>query len=156
MSSITKVSPVDAARLAVSGLVGPPCAGRVLAAAEVLWCRTLMVPSVRALAAQVGCAPSSVVRGRLRLVDVYAEVIDREWRLLDEGWFTAHPRGRPAFFRRHVWELHARDPALQRLPGLVLAARAGVEGVAAVPPTLSVAWFALGAFAADGSLALSA
>jgi len=156
-AGVTKVSPVDAARLStrLSGRIG--CGAAVLAAAELVWCRTLAIPSVRTLAAEVGCAPSSILRpGRRRLVDVYAEVIAREWQVLDAGWFSAHPRARAGFFRRHVHELHARDPVLQRLPGLVLAARAGVEGCARLPPTLAVPWFALGAFAADGSFALSA
>ena len=156
--SVTKVSPVDAARLAVASGVQavPSSAAAVLAVAELVWCRTLSIPSVRVLAAELGCAPLTILPSRLRLVDVYASVIAREWALLDSGWFSAAPRARPAFFRQHVWSLHARDPVLQRLPGLVLASVGGVERGPVLPPRLSVPWFALGAFASVGSLALSA
>jgi len=155
--SPTKVSPIDAARLSfeVEPVVASPSRARALDAAELVWCRTLMIPSVRAIAVAARCAPSNVIRSR-RLVDLYAEVIAREWALLDAGWFSAHPKARAMFFRRHVFELHARDPVLQRLPGLVLSSLAAASPAAPFPPRLALVWFAVGAFAADGSIALSA
>ena len=144
--SITKVSPVDAALVALVGACAAPVpwSARVLDGAALAWCRTLSIPSVRTIARSLGVAPSTVIRSG-GLVELYAEVIAREWSLLDEGWLSAHPTARSSFFRRHVAALRARDPVLLRLPGLVLASMAGA-GVS-LPGRLTVPWYSLAAFA---------
>jgi hypothetical protein len=152
----TKVSPVDAATVALGAVDEPPAwSMRVLDGATLEWCRALSLPTARTLAHAIGRAPSTIVRHG-GLVGLYAEVIRREWTALDERWFSAHPRARAAYFRQHVAELLARDPVMLRLPGLVLAAVATAG--APVPARLAVPWFSLAAFAADAddALALSA
>jgi hypothetical protein len=151
-----KVSPVDAAHRA---LVAAPVASstsrdRILSAAELLWCRSAAIPSVRCIGLEAGRSPVTVLAPFGRLVDLYAEVIRRERSLLDEGWFSAHPKARAAFFRLHVSDLRARDPVLLRLPGLVLASIAGA-GVT-LPARMTVPWYSLAAFASEEELRLSA
>lgn len=151
----TKVSPVEIARLALSDVsagVPSPWRDEVVALAALLWCRGLAIPSVRALAAALGRAPSEVLRPFGGVVELYAEVIRCEWAVLDGGWFAAHPKARAGCFRAHVVELRTRDPALLRLPGLVLGAVTGAGR--RVPAGLAVPWYSLAAFADDGSVVI--
>lgn len=152
---VTKVSPVDAALLALVGVSAAPVpwSARVLDGAALAWCHGLSIPSVRIIARSLGVAPSTVVRHG-GLVDLYAEVIAQEWSRLDDGWFAAHPKARGSFFRRHVIELRTRDPVLLRLPGLVLASIAGAGIV--LPARLTVPWYSLAAFASEDELTRSA
>ena len=141
---VTKVSPVDAAVVALAADPDPPSwSARVLGGAALVWCQTLSIPSVRYLARAIGRAPSTVVRHG-SLVELYAAVVGQEWARLDAGWFSAHPEARASFFRSHVIELRARDPVLLRLPGLVIPAitTAGHP----VPARLAVPWCSLAAF----------
>lgn len=131
MTATTKFSAVDAARLALSAetIEPTPARERTVNAAAVMWCRELAFPTIRRLAAEVGRSPVTVLKPFGRVIDIYAEVIRREWAAL-ETIADAAAHERPQQMAEHMAALHRFDPVLVRLPVLVEASIAG-----AVPDT---------------------
>ena len=100
---------------------------RILDAAAVLWCRELGLPTVRGVAAAVGMAPVSVLHPWERFDLLLAEVVRRELRALQAGWYGAAREERDGWLRRHCRALRQIDADLLRLPALVHAAVVAAE-----------------------------
>jgi hypothetical protein len=139
----SKFSPVDAARLALSSEPVPMSEARrrTVAMAALLWCRELSFPTVRRLAAAVGRSPVTVLHVFDHVVQIHAEVIRVEWRILGDVWHRSDVDvgGRVDSLLDHAAALASVDRALLRLPALVNAAvvgtRARVLADAALSPS---------------------
>lgn len=153
MTTPVKFSLIDAARIALVSDPVPstPARDRTLAAASVMWCRELTIPTVRRLAAEVGRSPVTVLQPFGRLIHIYAEVIRREWAELEAiaGLESAERSTRLA---RHVAGLELVDPVLGRLPTLVEAAVVAAQS--STKPALPVAPLAWSYFRFDDKEAM--
>ena len=123
-----KYSVVDAAQLALTA--APVRATKatdaiVLGAARV-WCRQLSIPTVRAIGAEVGRSPVTVLHPFGGMLELYAEVIRREWDLLTRRWFAPSPDEAWSFLEEHALALARECRALLRLPAFVHAAMTSV------------------------------